>query len=82
VVQSLPVKITLDEPPPTDKPLRVGLSVEVTINTSGRQGPLLSSLLQEEAQKKRASLSVTETMDPVSPNPPRLHFQDGELSSP
>lgn len=52
VVQRLPVKIILDEPPPVDRPLRVGLSVEVTINTSDRHGPLLSSLRQEEATKQ------------------------------
>src|SRR5207245_1647620 len=45
VVQRLPVKITLEEPPPADKPLRMGFSVEVSIDTSNRQGRLLSSLL-------------------------------------
>ncbi len=58
VVQRVPVKIILDKPPPKDRPLRVGLSVEVTIDTQSRQGPLLSSLLQEEGQKKRASLAT------------------------
>jgi len=43
VVQRLPVKIVLDEPPPPERPLRVGLSVEVTINTSDRQGPVLTT---------------------------------------
>jgi hypothetical protein len=82
VVQRLPVKITLDEPPPADKPLRVGLSVEVTINTRDRQGPLLSSLLQEEAHKKQASLSTTGALNPVSLGSPPLNFEDGAPSSP
>ncbi|MBI3302131.1 MAG: hypothetical protein HYZ72_08670, partial [Deltaproteobacteria bacterium] len=62
VVQRLPVKITLDEPPPADRPLRVGLSVEVSIDTRDQQGPLLSSLLQEQ---KRASLLRASTEEPV-----------------
>lgn len=41
VVQRLPVKIRLSEPPPPDHPLRVGLSLEVTIHTRDRSGPLL-----------------------------------------
>jgi membrane fusion protein (multidrug efflux system) len=75
VVQRLPVKITLAEPPPADKPLRIGLSVEVTINISDRQGPLLSSLLQEEGQR-RNSLSPTDGIKPARLNSP-LPFQDG-----
>jgi membrane fusion protein (multidrug efflux system) len=43
VVQRVPVKITLDVPPPAGYPLRVGLSLEVTINTSNRSGELLRS---------------------------------------
>ena len=50
VVQRLPVKITLTEPPPPDLPLRVGLSVEASIDISHREGSRLSSLLQEQAQ--------------------------------
>jgi membrane fusion protein, multidrug efflux system len=75
VVQRLPVKITLAEPPPADKPLRIGLSVEVTINISDRQGPLLSSLLQEEGQR-RNSFSPTDGIKPARLNSP-LPFQDG-----
>jgi multidrug resistance efflux pump len=54
VVQRLPVKITLTEPPPPDLPLRVGLSVEASIDISSRGGPRLSSLLQQQAQKNEA----------------------------
>ena len=42
VVQRVPVKIKLDSPPPGDHPLRVGLSLEVTIDTSNRNGKLLA----------------------------------------
>ncbi len=41
VVQRVPVKIKLDRPPPPDHPLRVGLSLEVTVDTSERTGPFL-----------------------------------------
>jgi membrane fusion protein (multidrug efflux system) len=41
VVQRVPVKISLDVPPPPSYPLRVGLSLEVTINTSDRSGERL-----------------------------------------
>jgi membrane fusion protein (multidrug efflux system) len=46
VVQRVPVKVVLNEPPPPDKPLRMGLSVEVTIDIANTNGPLLSSTLQ------------------------------------
>lgn len=48
VVQRVPVKIVLNEPPPADKPLRMGLSVEVTIDVSKTNGPLLTSTLQQQ----------------------------------
>jgi membrane fusion protein (multidrug efflux system) len=54
VVQRLPVKITLTEPPPTELPLRIGLSVEASIDISNHEGPRLSSLLQEQAEKRKA----------------------------
>lgn len=50
VVQRVPVKVVLNEPPPADKPLRMGLSVEVTIDIADRTGPLLSSTLQHQYQ--------------------------------
>jgi membrane fusion protein (multidrug efflux system) len=53
-VQRLPVKILLEEPPPPDKPLRVGLSVKTSIDISDHQGPLVSSLLQERARRNTA----------------------------
>jgi len=48
VVQRIPVKIVLDQPEPPDKPLRMGLSVEATIDVSDTRGPLLTSTLQHQ----------------------------------
>jgi len=48
VVQRVPVKIVLDHPEPSDKPLRMGLSVETSIDISNKRGPLLSSTLQRQ----------------------------------
>lgn len=50
VVQRVPVKIVLDEPEPADKQLRLGLSVEVSIDISDTSGPLISSTLQRESK--------------------------------
>lgn len=52
VVQRVPVKIVLDHPEPPDKPLRMGLSVEVSINVSDTRGPLLTSTLQHEYKRR------------------------------
>ncbi len=41
VVQRIPVKIMLDSPPPSDRPLRVGTSLKVTIQTHDKSGGLL-----------------------------------------
>jgi len=46
VVQRVPVKIVFDQAIPDDKPLRLGLSVEVSIDIGNTRGPLLSSLVQ------------------------------------
>lgn len=54
VVQRVPVKVILLEPPPAERPLRVGLSVEATIDTTNRNGALLTSLLQIEHTKRDA----------------------------
>ena len=43
IVQRVPVKIAFDAPPPPRYPLRVGLSLTVTINTSDRSGKALRS---------------------------------------
>jgi membrane fusion protein, multidrug efflux system len=45
VVQRVPVKITLDRPPPPDRMLRLGLSVEVTVETGAAHGlPVVAAL--------------------------------------
>jgi len=44
VVQRVPVKISLDEPPPPDYPLRVGLSLQITVYTWDRSGRMLVPL--------------------------------------
>jgi membrane fusion protein, multidrug efflux system len=56
VVQRVPVKIVIDGPEPADKPLRLGLSVEVSIDLSDRSGPLLSSMVQQHYQKNGETL--------------------------
>jgi membrane fusion protein, multidrug efflux system len=38
IVQRVPVKIQLDRPPPSEYPLRVGLSLQVTIDVGKREG--------------------------------------------
>ena len=52
VVQRIPVKIVLDEEPPADKPLRLGLSVETAVDISDTRGPLLSSIIQRHFFKE------------------------------
>ncbi|MBW1699959.1 MAG: HlyD family secretion protein [Deltaproteobacteria bacterium] len=41
VVQRIPVKIRLDSPPPANYPLRVGASLDVTVDTRNRSGAVL-----------------------------------------
>jgi len=51
VVQRVPVKIMFDTPPPVDRQLRLGLSVDASIDISDTRGPLISSLLQREFRR-------------------------------
>ncbi|HKV56059.1 MAG TPA: HlyD family secretion protein [Candidatus Binataceae bacterium] len=53
VVQRVPVKVVLNQPPPPDKPLRMGLSVEVTVDISDTRGSLLSSTLQRSFEENK-----------------------------
>jgi len=46
VVQRVPIRIRLDAPPPPERPLRVGASVVVTIDTRDRRGALLTPRTQ------------------------------------
>jgi len=54
VVQRLPIKIRLKEPPTPDRPLRVGLSVIATIDVSNTEGPLLTPVSQVAEQETEA----------------------------
>jgi membrane fusion protein, multidrug efflux system len=53
VVQRVPVKIVLDQAEPADKPLRMGLSVETSVDISDTRGPLLASTLQHQFSEHR-----------------------------
>ena len=48
VVQRVPVKIVLDGVPPPQMPLRIGLSMDVSIDTSDTHGSVLASQGQED----------------------------------
>ncbi len=50
VVQRVPVKIRLNEPPPPDRPLRIGLSVTATIDVSDTNGPFVAPSSQTAGQ--------------------------------
>jgi membrane fusion protein, multidrug efflux system len=67
VVQRVPVKIVLNQPPPADKPLRMGLSIEVTVDISDTSGPLLTSTLQSQYQHGKVQL---EGAPPLTNQPP------------
>lgn len=70
VVQRVPVKIVLESPAPEDKPLRLGLSVEVAIDLGDRSGPLLSSIVQRRFQKDGQTLpNETLKMAPMPEQP-------------
>ena len=56
VVQRVPVKIVLESQTPLDKPLRLGLSVEVAIDLGDRRGSLISSIVQRKFQKNGQTL--------------------------
>lgn len=58
VVQRVPVKIKLDDPYSTEYPLRVGLSLEVTISTADQSGP---RLLAEQSMTQSAGLKSGES---------------------
>jgi membrane fusion protein (multidrug efflux system) len=68
VVQRVPVKIVLDEQPPAQRPLRIGLSVEVSINISDTSGPLLSSTGQKRFQRGDVTMPNESLNVPPIPN--------------
>jgi membrane fusion protein, multidrug efflux system len=69
VVQRVPVKIVLDQKQPRDKPLRLGLSVEVAIDISDTRGPLLSSTIQHEYWQGKRHLPDQSIPVPPLPAP-------------
>src|SRR5208337_3036362 len=70
VVQRVPVKMVIEGPVPEDKPLRLGLSVEVAIDLGDRSGPLLSSIVQQRFQQDGQTLpNETLKMAPMPPSP-------------
>jgi membrane fusion protein (multidrug efflux system) len=84
VVQRIPVKIVLDEEPPADKPLRLGLSVETAVDISDTHGPLLTSIVQRRYFKE-GQVVPNENLPPADraqPNedgasrPHRHHLKD------
>jgi membrane fusion protein (multidrug efflux system) len=88
VVQRVPVKIVLNSPPPPDKPLRIGLSVEVAVDISDTSGPLLTSALQQryESESNRKPWEKMQgqplQIPPVSPAPPAAPQPDGQRPFP
>jgi membrane fusion protein (multidrug efflux system) len=70
VVQRVPVKIVFESPAPEDKPLRLGLSVEVAIDLGDRSGPLLSSMVQRRFEQNGTTLpNETLKMGPLPEQP-------------
>ncbi len=51
VVQRVPVKIVFEDALPANRQLRLGLSVDASIDISDTRGPLISSLLQREFRR-------------------------------
>ncbi len=88
VVQRVPVKIVLNSPPPPDKPLRIGLSVEVAVDISDTSGPLLSSTLQQryESESNRKPWEKMQGqplhIPPLIPAPPTAQQPDGQRPFP
>jgi membrane fusion protein (multidrug efflux system) len=62
VVQRVPVKIVLDDPP-AERPLRVGLSVEVAVDVSDTSGPLVGAL----GQARRPASAHPRELEPAAP---------------
>jgi membrane fusion protein (multidrug efflux system) len=79
VVQRVPVKIVLNSPAPADKPLRIGLSVEVSIDISDTRGQLLTSTLQQHYDERRPGNQPWDKIEnqpmqlpPLAPDPPSV----------
>jgi membrane fusion protein (multidrug efflux system) len=77
VVQRIPVKIVLDEEPPADKPLRLGLSVDASVDISDTHGPLLTSIVQRHFFKE-GQVVPNESLPP----PAGTRSSDSDTSQP
>jgi membrane fusion protein, multidrug efflux system len=82
VVQRVPVKIVLDSPIPEDKPLRLGLSVEVAINVGDTRGPLLSSIVQRRFNQGATTLPNESLTVPALPEPGSQDRPEGSAEAP
>ena len=75
VVQRVPVKVVLNRPAPPDKPLRMGLSVEVSVDVSDTSGPLLTSTIERQYERRKGAAPYEEiqgqklTLPPTSSTP-------------
>ncbi|HVA78329.1 MAG TPA: HlyD family secretion protein [Candidatus Binataceae bacterium] len=69
VVQRVPVKIVFDQEIPADKPLRLGLSVEVAINIGNTHGSLLSSMVQRHFERNGLTLPNESLKEQPMPAP-------------
>jgi membrane fusion protein, multidrug efflux system len=78
VVQRVPVKVVLNQEPPPDKLLRMGLSVEVTIDVTDKRGPLLSSTLQQMYQGHQEIPWAAPGSLEYQPQPPRINPPAGQ----
>ncbi|KFK92285.1 MULTISPECIES: multidrug efflux MFS transporter periplasmic adaptor subunit EmrA [unclassified Serratia (in: enterobacteria)] len=58
VVQRLPVRIELDPKQIAEHPLRIGLSTLVTIDTSNRDGRVLSDVVREQPRYETSALML------------------------
>jgi membrane fusion protein (multidrug efflux system) len=63
VVQRLPVRIELDPEQIAEHPLRIGLSTLVTIDTSNRDGQILSNVVREQPRYETSALMLD--LEPV-----------------
>jgi len=63
VVQRLPVRIELDPEQIAEHPLRIGLSTLVTIDTSNRDGQILSNVVREQPRYETSGLMLD--LEPV-----------------
>jgi membrane fusion protein, multidrug efflux system len=69
VVQRVPVKIVLEPPFPEDKPLRLGMSSFVTIDTQDRSGPKLLDSATSGLPRSREQMQRSPAAAPPAPRP-------------